>query len=264
MKRKIVNILAAIGLASLLIQIACLTLALWVNIYGDPAPPPAPVATAPTAEAESTAGAPPPTAAALPIYVAADAQPAVECAGEEIRLVAGVADDFDPANGPEFAWQNETLVAFLREKSGITKSLRHFDETESNHVFNHTFTELIPGGSRICSALLEIRVRPDGGDNPANDSLALGFAVAARGQPFAWRRFYGSASGKDEPGLLDSNWSPGRPATTLILNLAALPLADGSGLDLVEWINEYGFLDVFTNDDTAVDYILLTVQYAPR
>jgi hypothetical protein len=61
----------------------------------------------------------------------------------------------------------------------------------------------------------------------------------------------------DATGLLGA-WNNGSSAT-FTLDLAHLPLANGSTLNLLPQLEAHGFLDVNISDDTAVDYVTLTV-----
>ncbi len=187
----------------------------------------------------------------------------IECQGEAAIFTGGMTDAFDSSNGPELAQQSETLIQFLGEQSGYTKPLRHFDVTNVGQVFAHRFENLSPNRAKICGALLEIQVLPDSRDNPANDSLGLAFAVNPTLNPFAWRRHLGNNAGDGVPGLMDSPWAPGDSAVSLLLDLNNLSLAEGGTTSLIELLNEYNFLDIVINDDTTVDYIILTVSYEP-
>ncbi len=186
-----------------------------------------------------------------------------ECQGEAAIFTGGQTDAFDSSNEPEFAQQSELLIQYLREKSGYTKPLRHFDVVNVGQVFAHRFENLSPDRAKICGALLEIQVWPDSRDNPANDSLGLAFAVNPTLNPFAWRRHLGNNAGDGTPGLMDAPWAPGDSAVSLLLDLNNLPLADGGRTSLIELLNEYNFLDIVINDDTTVDYIILTISYEP-
>jgi hypothetical protein len=62
----------------------------------------------------------------------------------------------------------------------------------------------------------------------------------------------------DATGLVGS-WSGGQVAT-LVLDLAALPLPGGGTLDLIPQINSLGFIDVNVSDETACDFMRLSID----
>ena len=47
-----------------------------------------------------------------------------------------------------------------------------------------------------------------------------------------------------------------------MLDLAALPLLEGGTLNLIPLLNQHGFLDVLTGDDSQTDYYTLEVTTA--
>jgi hypothetical protein len=66
----------------------------------------------------------------------------------------------------------------------------------------------------------------------------------------------------DEPGFLqDTIWSPGDSAV-FTLDLSALPLIEGGTINFIPYIDKYHLLNVEINDETAVDYMLLTIETA--
>ena len=66
----------------------------------------------------------------------------------------------------------------------------------------------------------------------------------------------------DDPGFLqDTIWSPGDSAV-FTLDLSALPLIEGGTINFIPYIDKYHFLNVEINDETAVDYMLLTIETA--
>ena len=66
----------------------------------------------------------------------------------------------------------------------------------------------------------------------------------------------------DDPGFLqDTIWSPGDSAV-FTLDLSALPLIEQGTINFIPYIDKYHFLNVEINDETAVDYMLLTIETA--
>lgn len=60
-------------------------------------------------------------------------------------------------------------------------------------------------------------------------------------------------------GLLYVAWSGGQVAT-IVLDLGALPLPGGGTLDLIPQINSQGFIDVNVADETACDFMGLSID----
>jgi uncharacterized repeat protein (TIGR01451 family) len=110
----------------------------------------------------------------------------------------------------------------------------------------------------ICGAELEIRMKPSGTSLDYDDRFTLRFHGADDAS--GWGRYIGSGNG--EPGLLDYKWNTSNTSgETVTLDLAALPEADGTTTSLIDEINDVGFVDVYIQDDTAVDFAELTVEY---
>ena len=172
-------------------------------------------------------------------------------------FTAGVRDEFSGANGVEAPQPSPAYVQYLNSQ-GIY-NLANFDETHVDRYFAHTFSNLLPpGNSRICRAILEIRLRP----LPTiakNDSISLNFAPSTLAPGASWWRYLGA--GNAQPGLLGTAWQPPQGPTTITLDLGALPQAAGGPVSLLSYLNQYGFLNLAIQDDTAVDYAKLTVTY---
>ncbi len=108
----------------------------------------------------------------------------------------------------------------------------------------------------IASGLVALRIRAGAAPASETDRLVLGFAGAS-GLDEAWSRYLGSTNGTADPGLLGLPWTSGLD-TTLVLDLSALPLADGGTLDLAGEIAAHGFLDIVASHHTTVDFVLVT------
>ncbi|NTX00953.1 hypothetical protein HUA75_04185 [Myxococcus sp. CA040A] len=116
---------------------------------------------------------------------------------------------------------------------------RAFDDTSIDRWFATTFTNLRRNGP-ICGATLRMSVRNLG----SNDSMGL--------------LFMGPAGTQVATGFGDSltNLGIAFGATgTINLNLAALPGA----VNLIPTLNAQGFVDVIVQDDSAVDFVSLTI-----
>ncbi len=118
---------------------------------------------------------------------------------------------------------------------------RPFDQIVSNRKFGHTFTGL-PGA--IVAVQLELRLRA-GTDIPTNDALYLEFLNPG----FAWAKRI-----SDLTGLA---WNAG-DEKKLILNLANLPASNAGVTNILGYLAD-GDLDIYIQDDTAVDYVILRV-----
>jgi hypothetical protein len=120
---------------------------------------------------------------------------------------------------------------------------RQFDEIISNKKFGHTFTGL-PAG--IVAAQLEMCLRA-GYDIPQNDALHLQFLNPI----FAWGKGIASI-----PPLIGTGvWNVG-DQKKLILDLGNLPPST-AGVTSILGTLASGKLDVYIQDDTAVDYVTL-------
>jgi len=161
----------------------------------------------------------------------------------ETVFVAGVDDNFNTSNGAELSSPSVDLQAFLSQYQGGTQD---FDVLGNDRVFGHTFTGLPTG---IIAATMEIHLRALSG-KPSNDGIGL--ELVGGTTPFAW---YSRIS--QLPGA-GGTWNQGQHAV-FTLNLAALPNANGGFTDILPNINVDQALDVYVQDDTAVDYMILNV-----
>ena len=104
---------------------------------------------------------------------------------------------------------------------------------------------------------LRIRMRAVGGVSD-NDTIILGFAGAGGVlQPPQWSRPIGQVGA--DPGLYGTPWTPGT-INEFVLNLRALPNANGTTTDLLPAIRQRGYLDMIIQDNSAVDYVVLEVR----
>ncbi|WP_041933198.1 PEP-CTERM sorting domain-containing protein [Gloeothece verrucosa] len=175
--------------------------------------------------------------------------------------------------------------------------IRNFDQPGADRQFIHTFSfsNLI---GNITGANLEIRVRASAGGSQ-NDAIHLLFIDSLGNlDPVRWGSYFGSGNGTPSssgtistidpsppsnstnrtssnqtststvPGLLNTSWtaSPTPVDQTFYLDLSSLsPLAlPNTTGNLIATLNTKGFLDVYVQDDTEVDYIKLTVETVPE
>ncbi|MBU8895172.1 hypothetical protein KRR26_06125 [Corallococcus sp. M34] len=157
-------------------------------------------------------------------------------AAQAQTYTGGIADNFVAPTEPTSP--SAGLLAWIAANYPNPGS-RPYDSMVIDQYFGTTFPGLTRNG-RICGATLRTTVR----NGDTNDSLGLLFMGPA-GTPLA-------------TGWGDSLVNLGVPfgATgTITLNLASLP----GGANLLPTLNAQGFLDVIVQDDSAVDFITLTI-----
>jgi hypothetical protein len=157
----------------------------------------------------------------------------------ETVFLAGAEDQFNTPTEP--ADPGADLIHFYG-----AGSMRDFDVAVSNLHVGHTFRNLPMG---IVGAILEISLKADSGDITTNDSLHLDF----HGQSFSWSSLLADLS-------TNGDWVPGTQEV-ITLDLCALPTANGP-FDLLPRLANL-CLDVLVSDDTAVDFIRLTLTHCP-
>ncbi|MCH8322843.1 MAG: hypothetical protein IIB64_07190 [Proteobacteria bacterium] len=183
-----------------------------------------------------------------PLEIALPACCDESCGGEQLLNVfyAGNPDNFVTSDGTEATSPSPALQTHMDQYNNGAFPNRQFDDPASNRVFGHTFSDL-PADITCATLEIGLKARPD---LPSNDQLHLNFNQ--NGSPtFAW-----GISIKDLPEA-NGTWENGQTAVTR-LDLADLP-PSGSGKTIISSINAGNLLDVYIQDDTAVDYIILTV-----
>jgi uncharacterized repeat protein (TIGR01451 family) len=177
------------------------------------------------------------------------------CVEGEHTFEAGVRDGFDTGNA-------EPAVPSQGIQARWPGPFREFDESGVNAHFGHTFDGLRPSREvgDICAAELEICLRPEGSSLDSNDRINIGVWDDDGSELGRWSRYLGNHDGS--PGVFDTQWDADDTGTRcLTLDLSALPEADGSTTDLLPVLNSHDRLDIHVQDDTAVDFATLTVQY---
>lgn len=160
------------------------------------------------------------------------------CAAPQVSVfTAGVQDGYATIHP---ASPGAQLAAFM------APNRRQFDDPGLNRQFGHTFTNLPPN---IVSATLIMRARPS--PSGSNDAMALDLTSSST---FAW-----SNAGSSLAALSGKPWTSAADDTTFNLPLGALPPASTSILSALA----DGTLDVYVQDDTQVDYLLLRVEHCP-
>ncbi|MCX6873870.1 MAG: autotransporter-associated beta strand repeat-containing protein [Verrucomicrobia bacterium] len=178
--------------------------------------------------------------------------PPAACANPTVAVYSAgtTTDDFA---GPEPAQPSAALVQRLAA-AGITR-FKGFDDCTVNTYFAHTFANLPPC---IVDARLRIRLKACG-DYCENDSFNLQFTLPSGAYVPAWGRYLGNGNPGGGVGLFNTVWSAGT-VREITLNLADLTNADGTKTDLLPKLNQYGFLDLAMQDDTAIDFAELQIM----
>ncbi len=173
--------------------------------------------------------------------------------GPEAPCENATSATFEAGNNDNFTGTSEPtspsadLQVVLSQYASGT---RDFDELMSNRVFGHTFTGL-PSGIVAATLELHLRGRPD---IPSNDALSL--ELVGGTTPFGWARRISDLPEAGGTWVIDQD-------AVFTLDLAALPLAGGGFTDILPNVNLDQALDVYIQDDTAVDYMILTVLACP-
>lgn len=138
--------------------------------------------------------------------------------------------------------------------------LKPFDDATINRHFGHTFTNLLPKPEyrQICKATLVIRMQPSGSSLDTNDTIALNFSDGNGNQDGTqWSSRIGGSNG-----LINTQWHNGNQGSHLFtLDLANLPPTNNGSTDLLSALETYELLNVRVQDDTAVDFARLKLEY---
>lgn len=170
----------------------------------------------------------------------------VGCVPHTEVFEAGVDDDFDMANGPEVPAPSDSLLSYIAQVYSYPGS-RDLDEVTTDRWFGHTFTGIAPApGEHICGARLVTRIGQGQGGLSQNDSLGLFFLDPS-----------GSAIGSSWFEPLSSFGILWGSSALVTLDLAALP----DGQSLLDDLAYHGWLDLIVQDDTAIDFARLEIDY---
>lgn len=170
------------------------------------------------------------------------------CTPHTMSLTSGVDDFFSGANGTESPSPSVGLVNWVNANYGLP-GIRNYDAGHQNQYFAHTFTGLQPPeGKEICGARLTTRIQR----NDENDAFRF--------------RFYDEAGNPVAPGwdnVLGGNGGLGIPlGGSAVLNFDIGGLPGGPGM--LAQMESGGWLDILVQDDSAVDFLTLEVDYCCR
>lgn len=148
-------------------------------------------------------------------------------------------------------------------------AVRPFDLAAANLALAHTFVGLPRG---ILAGRLNVFLRPqnDGPPNDCsseqNDAIALQYTGIPQNPWQSYRRIGRDACPPFTAGYLPGQWEDSGAyagGVVISLDLGALPQANNTTKSLLANINTTGYLDVFVQDDTNVDYMTLELVVCP-
>lgn len=177
-----------------------------------------------------------------------------------IIYTSGLVDNF--ALPEDLAAPSAALSDIINNHPTLPLQTANFDATVTNRFIAHTFPGL---PEDIAGAILEVRIKGLGvpGGGVENDDFWLGFFETSLDDN-VYRQPLGSRGGTVNglaTGPVD-DWLVGS-VTTLMLDLSALPLQVGT-LNILPDLVASRFIDVIVADDTAVDYMRLTITTVPE
>ena len=157
---------------------------------------------------------------------------------------SGIEDSFDLSNGDEPSNPSNSLIANLLStcSAGIQPG---YDTFVNDRCFGHTFTDcLIKHICPLKQATLKICLEAAQVQLTSTDSLILGINGGG-----IWSKRLTDLNG--------GTWNPG-DTMCLLLDLNNLPI---DGVSIINDIQMVGHLDVVVQDDTAVDFLRLKIEY---
>jgi CHU_C Type IX secretion signal domain/HYR domain/Immunoglobulin domain/Bacterial Ig-like domain len=162
----------------------------------------------------------------------------------------GPSDNFAGAQGASI---RPEMLAWLAS-GGITSTRGYDDSGLVNRSFADSFSNL---PDCITKATLRIRLRANR-DIEQNDTIMLAFAgTGGVLDPNRWSSYIGA--GNAGPGVLNYTWLATNVAE-LVLDLGRLPLGNNQFKDLIPTLCAKKYLDLYVQDDTSVDYAILSIE----
>lgn len=150
-------------------------------------------------------------------------------------IINGVKDQF---SAPEEATYQGTGIQSLGSGPWAP-----FDYRKADRQFGHTMQNL---PCSMVRATLTLSLKSNSALS-RNDTIGLG--VTGGNPRFLWARRI-----KD---VLGVPWDQPGQTQTMVLELGALPLANGGTVSILDLVNAKGELDIYMQDDTAVDFVQL-------
>ncbi|MGB1250574.1 MAG: GEVED domain-containing protein [Candidatus Promineifilaceae bacterium] len=183
---------------------------------------------------------------------ACDEAVCIECEPGTETYHGGVADNFASGN-VELTHRSPALDDYITYHTD-----GEYDESSANRFFGESF--IIPDSEtrHICGATLIIRL-DQLGELQGNDTISLNF-IEYDSSGTAVQAVPGGGWSYNVGNLLTLLAGGASPAT-LTLDLSALPLTGGGTKDLLGSFSALRYLDVMVQDDTAVDFVDLVVDY---
>ena len=192
----------------------------------------------------------------------------ISAQAHSLVITLGVEDTFDLSNGAEVMTRSTGFDTYLNSL-GTPDVANTFDDLRVNILRGFTF-DLSALEADILSAELSFLLRPqDNNRGEGNDTIKLSgydssgtrmFAESTIGLgvdagpnnyfPFDWQ----IDGGTGPWGKLPSDPANGFLVTFDLGNFAA---QQGTGIDNINFLNQFGMLDVMIQDDTTVDYARL-------
>jgi hypothetical protein len=176
------------------------------------------------------------------------------CSGAEpcsFTWTSGVADGYAPDNGVESPQPSDFLKQWLQSDPGRKPEIASYDMPEDarDQAWGHTFEGIAPPNDRtLCKGKLTLRVHSHG----SNDGLCLPF-VDANG-PAMGTVFFGYLADLGVPYGSDG---------TIVLDLGS-PQGGNGTMSVLPTIESLGYLDVYVQDDSRVDFSELTLTYCVK
>jgi hypothetical protein len=156
------------------------------------------------------------------------------------RYVGGDPDSFGAPADTSYTGTN--LTAFM---GGITTARTHYDTTTSDRIFGESFN--LEDKRKVCYAMLQVGL-DDLNGLATNDTLNIGRASGGTFSPFAGQVTHPGAPG---PGPVTRTWAFSAAGLTALSTITGSPNPHDS------------VVDIYMQDDTAIDYMTLWVWYQP-
>ncbi|MCP4700735.1 MAG: hypothetical protein GY862_28355 [Gammaproteobacteria bacterium] len=160
-------------------------------------------------------------------------------------------------------------------------STKDFDDMSTDRHVMHRFDNLTPPDACISGAKFEFRAKAGSSNGPHSAGNDAFYFQASPDVPGLYGAHFGIETSSGTPSLLTSSavpppeslpssgsaWGNNIPASLpetgvlFQLDLAALPIADGDTISIINELESNNYLNARVQDDTALDYFKLTVEY---